>query len=174
MLLPKQTRSSPKLTVVLDLDETLVHCNTLPIESPDVSFPVTFNGTDYTISGKLRPHCQKFLQQCASRFELVLFTASQKIYADKLANLIDPSHSWFKFKLFRDSCTLVGGNYLKDLEILGRDLKRTVIVDNAPQAFGYHLNNGIPISSWYDDEKDTELLNVYDFLLELEKEEDVR
>ena len=173
-VLPKKTRSSPKLTVVLDLDETLVHCNTQEGIDASLTFPVNFNGIDYIISGNLRPHCIEFLQKCSERYEIVLFTASQKIYADQLATIIDPNHTLFKYRLFRDSCTFVSGNYLKDLDSLGRDLSRTVIVDNSPQAFGYHINNGIPIKSWYEDKKDTELLKVFDFLQELELVDDVR
>ncbi|KAJ3305785.1 CTD small phosphatase-like protein 2 [Kappamyces sp. JEL0829] len=173
-LLPKKTRSAPKLTLVLDLDETLVHCDANAMEAPQITFPVVFNGHEHVISGNLRPHCLEFLQKCAHKYEVVLFTASQKIYADQLATIIDPTHSWFKYRLFRESCTLVGGNYVKDLDNLGRDLTRTVIVDNSPQAFGYHINNGIPIKSWYQDHHDEELLRVYEFLEELEDVDDVR
>ncbi len=174
-LLPNKTRSAHKITLVLDLDETLVHCDSDPTKiNHEFEFPVLFNGVSHNIFGNIRPHCISFLQKCSQKFEIVLFTASQKIYADHLASLIDPSQSWFKYRLFREACTFVGGNYIKDLDNLGRDLAKTIIVDNSPQAFGYHLNNGIPIKSWYDDSTDEELMLVYEFLETLHDVDDVR
>ena len=61
----------------------------------------------------------------------------------------------FAHRLFRESCVYDRGNYVKDLSKLGREMKRTIIIDNSPASYLFQPQNAIPCSSWFDDKNDT-------------------
>ena len=63
--------------------------------------------------------------------------------------------SVFAHRLFRESCVYDRGNYVKDLSKLGRELNRTIIIDNSPASYLFQPQNAIPCSSWFDDKNDT-------------------
>ncbi|ETV77116.1 hypothetical protein, variant [Aphanomyces astaci] len=92
--LPPKTSTAHKLCLVLDLDETLVHCTIDDIPQADLKFPIEYDSHEYTVSVKRRPFMMEFLSQVSEWFEVVVFTASQRVYAETLLDLVDPYHQF--------------------------------------------------------------------------------
>ena len=164
-------------TAVFDLDETLVHCcDSVEGATPDVILPITFPSGDVVNAGiNIRPYARECLQETAKEFEVVVFTASHRCYADVVLDYLDPERAFIHHRLYRENCIITEGIFIKDLRILGnRNLKDIVIVDNAAYSFGYQVDNGVPIISWHDDPYDRELFNLIDYLKALSKAEDIR
>jgi hypothetical protein len=92
--LPPKLKTAPPISLVLDLDETLVHCTVEPVDDADLVFPVVFHGMTYQVHVRLRPHLFEFLEKIHGKYEVIVFTASQKVYADELLDLIDPGMSF--------------------------------------------------------------------------------
>ncbi|KAL1491208.1 hypothetical protein ABEB36_011841 [Hypothenemus hampei] len=172
LLPPVRHQDMQKKCMVIDLDETLVHSSFKPINNADFIVPVEIDGTIHQVYVLKRPHVDEFLKRMGELYECVLFTASLAKYADPVADLLD---QWgvFRARLFRESCVYYRGNYVKDLNKLGRDLQQIVIVDNSPASYIFHPDNAVPVASWFDDMNDNELLDLIPFFEKLSKMDNV-
>ncbi|KAE8799968.1 CTD-phosphatase-like protein [Hordeum vulgare] len=127
-----------KVTLVLDLDETLVHSTLEHCDDADFSFPVSFGLKEHVVYVRKRPHLHMFLQKMAEMFDVVIFTASQSVYADQLLDRLDPENTLFSKRFFRESCVFTESGYTKDLTVIGVDLAKVAIIDNTPQVNSYY------------------------------------
>ncbi|OAO17323.1 Mitochondrial import inner membrane translocase subunit TIM50 [Blastocystis sp. ATCC 50177/Nand II] len=162
-----------KKTLVLDLDETLVHSSFDPSQPHQFSFPVMLDGRVRQVYVSVRPGVESFLQSMSSLYEIVVFTASFHQYADAVLNRLDP-RNLICSRLYREHCIPFRGQLVKDLSLLGRSLSSVVIVDNCARSFLLQKKNGIECQPFWGDEKDCELENLTHFLQYLAKKSDVR
>ena len=99
--------------MVLDLDETLIHCNENTNIPSDVILPIEFpNGEVIHAGVNIRPFADHLLSQLTSLCEVIVFTASHACYASKVLDYLDPSGKLIHHRLFRDSCVTTEEVYL--------------------------------------------------------------
>jgi len=178
-VLPKKTHPA-KMTLALDMDETMVHAKLdkvhrgwSPIDPGSKFEPWEHDHSflldvpqyqPYNIRVRHRPHLATFLERVSELFEVVVFTAAPKCYAEPILDRLDPHRTLFAHRLYEDSCRKVGHRYIKDLRVMGRDLSSLLLVDNTPYVFSYQLDNGVPIKSFRGQNHDRELVKLLDFL----------
>ena len=138
--LPELDTKRYKYTLVLDLDETLVHY----MEEENSAYV------------QVRPYADYFLKELSKFFEIVLFTAAEEDYTDIVLKELN-KNNYITHILCRKYTELNNGSYLKDLAKLGRDLSKVVIVDNNKDNFRLQPENGLFISSYFGEQNDNEL-----------------
>ena len=151
-----------KYTLVLDLDETLVYMmpNDLYLNSlvkmPDSKRTLIF-----------RPGLINFLQKMKPLYELVIFSFGTYQYVENVIKIIEKKEKFFEHVLYRQHATVSDNEYIKDLSLLGRDLKNIVIVDDIQRVFKLQERNGICIKAFYGDTlTDKNTLNFLGKILE--------
>lgn len=129
--------SNHHYTLVLDLDETLLHTRWI-------------KGSQERYIVHERPFVREFLRSVKELhcFEIVIFTAGVQDYADTVIDILDEETNAIHHRLYRQHTTTWGWFRLKDLSLLNRDLSTTLLVDNSPEVFANHPTNGVPISAW--------------------------
>lgn len=152
-----------KKTLVLDLDETLVHSSFKPVPNADFVISIELENEIHHVYVLKRPGVDEFMKAVGEKFEVVVFTASLAKYADPLLDMLDIHHV-VRYRLFREACVQHYGNYVKDLSLLGRDLASTIIIDNSPYSYIFQPDNAVPISSWFNDQNDRQLIEILPLL----------
>ena len=152
--LTKKKDKNKIFTLVLDLDETLI------------SFHRDENGIGII---KPRPYLFQFLKEMSKIYELIIFTAATKEYADPILDLIDKNKIFFDKRLYRQHTIIKDNFVVKDLSKLGRDLSKIIILDNLPQNYELQKENGIFIRNFYGDDNDDALKELIPILTNITK-----
>ena len=172
-----------KKLLILDLDETLIHSDLdFLLKEKNVKYDEVLHfdseeEKNIPLPVVLRPGVFEFLDYASKNFDLIVFTASDQQYADAIINYIEKDKKYFKMRLYRNNCIFIEpGLYIKDLRIFNsiKDLENIIILDNSLFSFANQLNNGILITSFFDDKNDTFLDSVKEYLEYIKNEKDIR
>lgn len=98
MLHPK---SCDRKTLIVDLDETLVHSSFIDVDDAEIVIPIQVEDRKCNVYVQVRPGAQYFLEEASKNFEVVIYTASISKYAEPLMEKLDPNNVC-KFRLFRE------------------------------------------------------------------------
>ena len=157
--LPPLNTKKYTYTLVMDLDETLVHY----IEEENRAYV------------QVRPYADYFLSEMGKYFEIVIFTAAAEDYADIVLNELDKNNA-INYKLYQKHTEQINGVFIKDLSKLGRDIEKVIIVDNNKDNFSLQPENGLHICSFLGDQNDDELYSLSEDLMKIvdSKKKDIR
>ncbi|KAL6121162.1 hypothetical protein NUSPORA_01965 [Nucleospora cyclopteri] len=169
-ILPPKTDTLP--TIVLDLDHTLIFPSAVPLENYDFTKKIKYKGKIIKMYFVKRPFLTKFLEEVSKHFEVIVYTAGILQYGIKIIKHIDHNNH-IKYCLGRKYCTVLTKNghtkdlYVKNLEILGRDLKKTILIDDRDYSFALHQKNGLLIPGFHGDKNDTCLEELKNYLVKI-------
>jgi Dullard-like phosphatase family protein len=165
-------------TLILDMDETMIHADfDGKYNNPDHTITFICDGEENSVPIFIRPGLFEFLKNTYEMFEIIVFTAGVKEYADAVLNYLDPDGKYFKYRFYRHNCISVGNRVcIKDLRMfINRKQEDIIIVDNSLYSFSNNLSNGVLINSFYNDKEDRELNNLLNYLNQyLREADDVR
>jgi len=96
-----------KLVLLVDLDQTLIHSTNeiIPLTLEKVAHYQLYGSNTPWYHTKLRPHTMEFLKSISQHYELHICTFGARMYAHKIAELLDPSKQYFSHRILsRDEC----------------------------------------------------------------------
>ncbi|KAJ3326879.1 Carboxy-terminal domain (CTD) phosphatase, partial [Gonapodya sp. JEL0774] len=156
MRLEKETTErllrSRKLSLVLDLDQTIIHATVDPtvgewMEDPtNPNYPVLQGVHRFVLPDhpavyyvKMRPHLQEFLRRVSKLYELHVYTMGTRTYADEIARKVDPEGSFFGERvLSRDESGSFTAKSL--LRLFPFDQSMVAVVDDRADVWNWSQN----------------------------------
>ena len=155
----KNSYNNKIYTLLISLDETLIH------------FKIDTKNKGNNNKGviQLRPWLTEFLSQIKPYYEIIAFSNGDKKYTDLIINSIDKNKIFFDNKLYRDHCIIMNNDFVKDINILGKDITKVIIVDNLIQNYRLNIDNGINIKSFYGEINDKILIELGIILIKIAK-----
>ena len=147
-----RTKNQKPFSLILDLDETLIH------------FKVN-NEDDSEGMLQIRPGVIPFLEKVGKYYELIVFTAATQDYGDLLIDAIEENNVYFEHRFYRQHTIIIGNDFVKDLNRIGRPLDKIIIVDNMPQNFRLQKENGINIKAFWGEDSDDNALQELGIIL---------
>ena len=156
-LLPDKPDYDPRKTLVLDLEDTLVHAK----------WTRRTGWKTYK-----RPGVDLFLREMSKRYEIVVYTDKMgPSFAAPMMALLDPEHVFVPHRLYKEATLYesggyLGGNYMYSIERLNRDVKKVIHLTPFPER-STRQENVVRVDTWQGEPKDTKLVELIPFLEEL-------
>jgi len=170
---PIRIDSRKKPLLVLDLDETLIHSSTYPINTECI-YIEEFGYYVYK-----RPFLDYFLTEVSKYYDIGIWSAGTDDYVETIIDMILPVDVDPIFVFGRSMCQLknVDGYrvFVKPLRILqdfGYCLSKMLIVDDTPQKCVENFGNAIIPNPYLFNTSDRELLDILAYLVGLKGSED--
>ena len=186
IVIPPQTGPSRK-TLFLDLDDTLVKLvpfatlQRYPASSkgkrPDFSICMSHRGEMKHLVGFMRRGLRDFLKELAALYEVCVFTAADKNYAEAVIAEIDPDGSVFSCILSREHCSQPErGLFVKQLSrVQGRRMEDMVLIDDSLEHLEENFENSLEMSKFGSElGEDDELPALAELLKDIFCDGDVR
>ena len=150
-------KTDKKFSLVIDLDETLIHNLNLPF------------GHYFLV----RPGVFELFEKINKIYEIVIFTASTKRYAYSIINKIDSKNN-VEYVLHKKYIAYEDGKPVKKLDMIGRDINKIIFVDNLEINAKYNKKNLYLISSWYNNVYDDEIYKLQEKLIKIANSENYK
>lgn len=173
------------LLIILDLDETLIHARTQPLD-----YPADFIFGDYHIY--LRPHFHRFIKFLNTHFEFAIWSSASDTYVEAITKLIG-LEGLAQFIWARSRTTLRRNTHsnrmeqsliahkdfyyvkrLKKVKKLGHSLEKILMIDDSPHKVLDNYGNALIIKEYLGDQKDREILLLMNYLQKIKAVENLR